>query len=300
MHRIGIDLGGTKFHVILSEREVTDVVDQERQPTNQREGYPSLIERIAGTVERLKLRSGVRRASVGVGIPGTMDRQYNVRFANALMLKGKNVKRDLETRLGQTVHVENDANCFALSEARYGAAKSKKTVLGVILGTGMGGGVIINGRPHSGANGIGGEWGHARFLEQGVKSWTGAVGEYESYLSGTGAKRNFEAEYGVALSFDAIVEEFRRGESRAVRFMEDYFRFFGRAMGNLINFFDPDAVVFGGGLSKVEEIYDLGRKATEPYVFGDTFETPFLQPEMGDFSGVFGAAALAEDYEKNA
>jgi fructokinase len=202
------------------------------------------------------------------------------------------VKADLEKLLGRTFEIQNDANCFAMAEATLGAGRSRKLVFGVIMGTGCGGGLVYKGEVISGLQGIAGEWGHMSINPDGPLCYCGQSGCVETYISGGGIQNRYQAQFGVRKTMVEIVQEYYQGEPKAVKFMAEFFRCFGRALANLIDILDPDVVVLGGGVSKFSDLYTLGVAQVARYVFNDRLETPVVKHEIGDSAGVLGAALV--------
>jgi len=279
--RIGIDLGGTKIEVACLDRDDREVL-RRRVPT-PRGDYAATVAAIAGLVEGAEHELDVR-AKVGVGIPGTVSAQTGlVKNANSTWLNGRPLRDDLEAALGRTVRLANDANCFAISEATDGAAAGFATVFGVILGTGVGGGPVVDGQVLHGANAIAGEWGHnplpwpQREEWPGPRCWCGRRGCLESWLCG-----------------DAFARGAAQGREPA---LERYVDRLARGLASVINLFDPDAIVLGGGLSNLDALYERVPQRWPRYVFSDTVRTVLLRNRHGDSSGVRGAARLWEDGE---
>ena len=289
--RIGIDLGGTKIEGVAlddSGRELR----RERLPTEQQRGYAHIVERIGGLADRL-LAVAPDCAAVGVGTPGAIStRSGRMKNSNTLCLNGQDLPADLARRIGRPVRVENDANCFALAEALSGAGQGARVVFGVILGTGVGGGLVLDGRLWSGPQHIAGEWGHHAIDPAGPQCYCGQRGCVEGLIAGPAVERRYRAGGGAALPMDAIVARARAGEPLARTVFDEFLDRFGRALANLINILDPDAVVLGGGLSNIDELYDTGRAAVARYVFNDELRTPILRNVHGDSAGVLGAAYL--------
>ncbi|OGG94028.1 MAG: hypothetical protein A2527_09240 [Candidatus Lambdaproteobacteria bacterium RIFOXYD2_FULL_50_16] len=292
-HRIGIDLGGTKTEVILTRANPLEVVDKVRVPTGQEKGYHFILGQIAGLVQDFWARLDDDPV-VGIGIPGTINPKTGlVRNANTQCLIGQPFGQDLAEAIGLPVRVENDANCFALAEARFGAGKGYKNVMGIILGTGMGGGLINEGHLWVGAQGIAGEFGHSTINFEGPKCWCGNRGCLEVYISGTAAEANYQKRSG---QFKKLAEIYPlTGEDpHAQATIQDYIHHFGLGMANLISCYDPDIVILGGGASNLPLLYTEGIEAVRHHIFNDELDTPIVQNQLGDSSGVFGAALLAD------
>lgn len=301
---LGLDLGGTKIEAVMLSPGFADepnpaaaVEFRERIPTESGEGYEALIERVAGLIARAEAAAS-RPATIGVGHPGILwGDPPLVKNANTTCLNGKPLGEDLSRRLGRAVAFENDANCLALAEARWGAGRGASVVFGAILGTGVGGGIVVDGRVHRGRQGIAGEWGHNRLVPDGRACYCGRRGCVETVLSGPGLEATIRDRLGSPISAEAFNlavqqdEAFRkRPEVRSI--LENYLNGFGRALSQVINILDPDVVVIGGGLSRMPFLYSDGPKSAAPYVFSDGFDTPIRPAALGDAAGVFGAAGI--------
>jgi fructokinase len=297
--RIGIDLGGTKIEGLALDEAGAEMA-RLRVGTPQHD-YAATVKAIADVVAELERRVGVSgAASVGVGIPGTVVQATGlVKNANSTWLNGQPLERDLGLALGRPVRCANDANCLAVSEATDGAAAGAGLVFAVILGTGCGGGVAVNGRVHVGPNGVGGEWGHNPLpwaTEEelpGPQCYCGLRGCIETWISGTGLANDHRRVTGQSLSGPEIVAAAAAGDAAAEASMTRLEDRTGRALASVVNLLDPDAIVIGGGLSKVGRIYGNVRPVIERYLFGGGgLATPVLPAKHGDASGVRGAAWL--------
>ncbi len=294
--RIGIDLGGTKIEALAIDKDGKELL-RYRVPT-PREDYEGTIAAMVGLVQRIEKETGAV-GTVGAGIPGSVSSRTGlVKNANSTWLNGMPFDRDLSAAMGREVRVANDANCLAVSEATDGAAAGKRVVFAVIVGTGCGGGVALNGQVHAGINGVGGEWGHNPLPWASPEEYPGPVcycgkrGCLEMWISGTGVARDFLEVTGRAQSGPEIMAACEAGVPDAVAAVERLEDRLARALAHVINILDPDVFVFGGGLSKVERIYREVPKRLSRYVFGGETETPLLQAKFGDSSGVRGAAWL--------
>ncbi|MGD8347744.1 MAG: ROK family protein [Gammaproteobacteria bacterium] len=295
--RMGIDLGGTKTEVLVLDPAGEPVY--RRRVDTPAHGYTQILAMVGELVADAEHETG-HAVSVGIGIPGAISAvSGRLRNSNTLCLNGSAFDRDLETALGRPVRIENDANCFALSEALGGAARGHAVVFGAIVGTGTGGGIVVDGRLLRGAHAIGGEWGHNplpwRRAEDGEPAcYCGKTACIETFLSGPGMARNYAARHGRAMTSREIVAAAASGEPSCVQMLDLYHDQMARALAHLINILDPGAVVLGGGMSNIESIYlELPRRLPE-YVFSDFVATPILRAEHGDASGVYGAAMLWE------
>jgi fructokinase len=294
--RLGVDLGGTKIEAAAIDRR-GQVHFRRRAPTPAGD-YAGTIAAIAGLVQRVEAEAA-SRMTVGVGIPGTLvARTGLVKNANSTWLIGRPLGRDLETALKRPVRLANDANCFALSEASDGAAAGYRCVFGVILGTGVGGGVVVDGRILVGVNAVAGEWGHnplpAPRAEElpGPSCYCGRSGCIETFLSGPGLAADHHRHNDTALSAEEIVNGVMDGDDACRATLDRHAERLARALGSVINILDPDAIVLGGGLSAIASLYDSIPRLWGKYVFSDEVLTKLLPPMHGDSSGVRGAAWL--------
>ena len=295
--RIGIDLGGTKIEGRAFTLEGAEL-DRIRVAT-PKGSYPGTVEAIAETVEALEARAGAK-GSVGVGIPGTVVRSTGlVKNANSTWLNGMPLQRDLSKRLGREVRCANDANCFTVSEATDGAAKGYHAVFGVIMGTGCGGGISIDGRVHAGPNGLAGEWGHTPLPWMtgeefpGPACYCGKQGCLETWISGTGLEWDYARATSSNLRGSAIVAAATDGEPAAQASLQRLISRVARGLSTIVNVFDPDIIVLGGGLSNLDRLYDGElAKLLSDSCFGGGVTTPIVKNLHGDSSGVRGAAWL--------
>ncbi len=292
-HRIGIDLGGTKIEIVMLGPDGTELT---RERTATPPGYDDILSVIAGLVRSAEARIGVA-ATVGIGIPGVISPATGVvKNSNSIGLNGHALDRDLARALEREVRVENDANCFALSEATDGAGAGLPVVFGVILGTGCGGGIVVHGRVIQGPHRVAGEWGHNPLPWPrpdelpGPHCFCGKNGCLETWLAGPSLARDCDGE-GARDASD-IPARAAAGESRAVLALERHADRLARGLGTIINFLDPDVIVLGGGLSNMEHLYVEVPRLLKRYVFSDVIETPVVPNKHGDSSGVRGAAWL--------
>ncbi|HWZ52623.1 MAG TPA: fructokinase [Granulicella sp.] len=294
--RIGIDLGGTKIEALALDRAGVELV--RHRIDTPRDDYRATILAMAGLVRRIERETGTV-ATVGAGIPGTISgRTGLVKNANSTWLNGQALQRDLSEELEREVRMANDANCLAVSEATDGAAAGARVVFGVILGTGCGGGLAIDAQIHNGPNGVAGEWGHNPLPwptaeeQPGPACYCGKRGCMETWVSGTGLAREFQEVTGKARTTREIVAGAEAGELEAVHALERFEDRLARGLASVINVLDPDVLVFGGGLSKVERIYREVPAKLPRYVFGREATTALVPARYGDSSGVRGAAWL--------
>lgn len=297
--RIGIDLGGTKTEVIALSDQGEELY-RYRVPT-PRDDYEKTLENIIGLVRRAEEVTG-QQGTVGLGIPGTLSPYTRrVKNANSTWLNGQPLDKDLQQRLGREVRIANDANCLAVSEAVDGAAAGKQTVFAVIIGTGCGAGVALNGQAHSGGNGNAGEWGHnplpwmdedeLRYREE-VPCYCGKAGCIETFISGTGFAMDYQRLSGMSLKGAEIVQRVAQQDPVAELAMSRYELRLAKSLAHVVNILDPDMIVLGGGMSNVERLYQTVPLLVKNWVFGGEFETPIRQAVHGDSSGVRGAAWL--------
>jgi fructokinase len=295
--QIGIDFGGTKVEAAALDASGAYLA---RVRTPNPGSYDAAIETIRDLIAQVEQQAG-GVGTVGIGLPGSISPTTGVmRNSNSTYLNGRTFREDLTTALGRDVRLANDANCLALSEAVDGAAAGAKVAFAIILGTGCGGGLVVDGRLIDGANGIAGEWGHMPLPwpspeeSPGPQCWCGQRGCLEMWVSGTGLRHDYAQHAGQALSGEAIIDRLRQGEPAAKAAFDRYIDRLGRAIAALCNIVDPDAIVLGGGLSNVAEIYERLPAAIEPRVFSDRWRTKIAPAVWGDASGVRGAARLWE------
>ena len=294
--RIGIDLGGTKIEGVALNGDGRQLL-RERVATPQGD-YDGGLEAVAGLVEGFESELG-RRGSVGMGIPGTLSPSTGlVKNANSTWMIGRDLKADVESRLGRPVRIENDANCLAVSEAVDGAGAGARLVFAVILGTGVGGGLAVGGRPWIGPNAIAGEWGHNPLPRPsdderpGPDCYCGRQGCIETFLSGPGLARDHATVSGATLAPEAIVAAAVEGDAQATASLARHRERLGRALSSVINVVDPEVIVLGGGLSNLPGLADGLPESIAPHVFSDRCTTVVRLSQHGDSSGVRGAAWL--------
>lgn len=294
--RIGIDLGGTKTEIIALDEQGTALFrHREATPANE---YSAVLETIARLVALAEGSAGLAE-SVGIATPGVISpRTGLMKNSNTLVLNGKPLDRDLTERLQRSVRLENDANCFALSEAIDGAAAEAKVVFGVILGTGVGGGIVVGKQLLVGHNRVAGEWGHVPLPWSGAidlpgeTCYCGKVGCIETFLSGAGLSREFRIRTGKKCSAQEIARAARLGDDDARATIETYKDRLARSLASVVNVIDPEAIILGGGLSNMPELYFQLPQLIAQYAFSDGLDTVVLRALHGDSSGVRGAARL--------
>lgn len=295
--RIGVDLGGTKIEVLALDDQGRELV-RRRTPT-PRHDYREIVTAIAGLVEAVEQEVG-EAGTVGVGIPGAVSPATGlVKNANTTVLIGHPLDRDLADALGRPVRLENDANCFALSEAVDGAAAGQGVVFGLIIGTGAGSGIVIDGKVLRGRHLIGGEFGHNPLpwpsVEEVVEApacYCGQRGCLETWVSGTGFAADYARATGKAVPAPQVAAMVAAGDGEARAAYGRYVSRLARGIAHVVNLIDPDVIVLGGGMSNVLSLYDDVPPAMRAYVFSDAFTTPIVKAKYGDSSGVRGAAWL--------
>ena len=291
--RIGVDLGGTKIEIAALTAD-NNLLHRHRIPTPS--GYDATVAAIAGLVHDIETQLGTT-GSVGIGIPGVISPATGlVKNANSIALNGHPFDRDISARLGREVRVENDANCFALSEAADGAGAGHGVVFGVILGTGCGGGVVVNGKAIRGRHHITGEWGHIPLPwpqpdeQPGILCWCGHRNCMETYVAGPSLARDCDGPG--AHDAHAVVARAAAGDQNAIAALARHVDRLARGLAVVINILDPDVIVLGGGLSNLDHLYAEVPKRLASYVFSDFVHTPIVRNIHGDSSGVRGAAWL--------
>ena len=297
---MGIDLGGTKIEIALVDA-MHGVVYKDRVPTPQH-SYNAILDAISALVDKTVSQQKIERpSSIGIGIPGCLDPATQlVRGSNTVVMNGKPLQVDLQQRLGLQIHLQNDANCLAVSEAVDGAAKGCSVVFAVIIGTGCGGGIAIDGKAWTGKNAIAGEWGHnplpwpSADEIQVAPCWCGQVGCQETWISGTAFALDHARHTGERIKAEQIIAKMRAGDLAAQESFGRYVNRLARALASVMNVLDPDAIVLGGGMSNVDEIYQALPSEIIRYTFTKPIATPVLKAMHGDSSGVRGAAWLSK------
>lgn len=294
----GIDLGGTKIEaVVLESLDPESVITRQRIATEADHGYAHILAQIARLVAQVSTSTGLAPQVIGMGTPGALDPPSGGLFknSNTTSLNGKPLKADIEALLGLPFVIANDANCFALAETRMGAVPAMmpnaEVVFGIILGTGVGGGVVINGQVRNGPQGIAGEWGHNYLDDSGGDCYCGNSGCVERILSGPSLQRFYTEQSGEDRTLKDIVTRVDT-DPHAAATVDRLHHFFGKGLAHVINVIDPDVIVVGGGVGNIASIYAQGRAQVERFVFNPRLDTPIIPPLLGDSAGVFGAAAL--------
>ena len=292
MYRIGIDLGGTKIEGVVLDAEGKEIM-RKRVPTEREHGYQHILNRIKALHDELATAAVGQPTTFGIGTPGAISpRTGLLKNSNTVCLNGQPVKTDLQKMLGRKIEIQNDANCFAMAEARLGAGTGRGLVFGVIMGTGCGGGIVYKGEVFTGRQAIAGEWGHMSIDPQGPACYCGQRGCVETFISGGGLENRYAEKFGTRRPFREIANDYVRGYAGTVVFMQEFFNRFGRALANLINILDPDIVVLGGGVSNFDPLYTEGVAAVRRCAFTDELQTPIVRHELGDSAGVLGAALV--------
>ncbi len=299
-YKWGIDLGGTKIEgVILKiDESKPDIILRKRIPTQSQYGYDHIIQRIADLLVDLKAESGLVPATIGIGTPGSYDSlTYIHKNSNTTCLNGRTFKLDVEKKLGLPVKMANDANCFAIAEATLGVVPillpHAKVVFGIIMGTGVGGGLVVDGKVIHGRHGIGGEFGHIRTEENDILCYCGHTGCNENVMSGPALEKFYVQKSGIKKSMPEIAQAWRHeGDVHAIATRDRMLTNFGLACSYIVNLIDPDAIVIGGGVGQLDELYEHGQAEILKHMFNRTCETPLLKPALGDSAGVIGAALL--------
>ena len=298
----GIDLGGTKIEgvILKSEKEPVPLV-RTRVDTESAGGYDHVLGQIEKLVSIMRSESKLDPAGIGFGTPGILDPStQNLKNSNTVVLNNQPLKKDLEKRLRLPVLLANDANCFALAEATWGGVKKKapqaRMVFGIILGTGVGGGIVIDGKIWDGHHGIAGEWGHNFLDESGGPCYCGKSGCVEKVISGPALEKYYEELSGVKKTLREIVA-LQQSDEAAKKTLDRLAHFFGKAVSVVTNILDPDIIVVGGGVGNIAGIYTGGVNALNQFIFNNYCSVPVIRPELGDSAGVFGAAALTSKME---
>ena len=287
LYKVGIDLGGTKTEIIVLDENL-NVLERKRVPT-PKNNYNKIISTIETLV--LDVSQNISDFSLGICCPGSISKQTGlIKNSNTQCLIGKSLKKDLEDTLEKTISIENDANCFTLSESKMGAGIGFDLVFGVILGTGVGGGIVINNILHCGRTNIAGEWGHHTLHQNGNSCYCGKSGCVETYISGPSLEKRWNKLTGLTQSMPEIINNFDYAIGK--QWKDEFLENFGYGLANVIDILDPDAIILGGGLSNIDFLYTEGTESIYSKVFSDIVETPILKNKLGDSSGVFGAALL--------
>lgn len=297
MHLIGIDLGGTKIEgAIVDPANPSAALFRTRVPTESGGGYDHIIGQVQKLIGELRPHyPGTFPAVIGIGTPGTRDPKTDLqRGSNTQCLNGRPFRDDLQRALGVGIEIANDANCFALAEATMGAARGYETVFGIIMGTGCGGGFVVNGHVLNGCHGIAGEWGQIVIEPEGEVSGYGTRGIIETIIAGPALEKYYASVAGEKRPLKEVVERATQGiDPHATATMARLTDYFARSLAIIIDTFDPHAVVIGGGVGNIDALYsDETREKISAHIFAPHFEAALLKPTLGDSAGVFGAAML--------
>ncbi len=295
----GIDLGGTKIEgAILPSLHDPVPVIRTRIDTESSKGYEHIIKQIEKLVNQMQQQSGLTPQKIGFGTPGVLDPMlHTMKNCNSTALNGMPLKKDLETTLKIPVVFANDANCFALAETHWGVVKEKfpgaPVVFGIIMGSGVGGGIVIDGKVWNGHHGIAGEWGHNFLDDSGGACYCGKTGCVETIISGPALQRFYAGITGNSITLKEIVQRYQQNtDAAATQTIQRLCRFFGKAVSVITNLLDPDVIIVGGGVGNIDVIYTEGLKSLKEFIFNNSVDVPILKPSLGDSAGVFGAAAL--------
>ena len=286
MYKVGIDLGGTKIEGICIDQN-NSVIQRKRIPTNQQKGYSHIVDSIVSLVRDITKEIG--DYSIGICTPGAISKKTGlIKNSNTQCLIGKPLREDLEKSLGRKIKMENDANCFAMAEAILGSGVGYSMVFGVIMGTGVGGGIVIDGEIHHGRTNIAGEWGHHMLHHNGNQCYCGRSGCVETYISGPALEKRWTDITGRKEPLSEIIDN----SGLNLQWKQEFLDNFGVSLANVIDILDPDVIVLGGGLSNIDFLYSEGQKSVYRNVFSDIVDTPIIRNKLGDSAGVFGAALL--------
>ncbi len=302
-HLWGIDLGGTKIEgVVLESPTNPRVLCRHRLATESQKGYQHVMYQIGKVIDRLSDDLDYRPAKIGMGTPGILDPiTFLMKNCNSTCLNGEPLKHDLEKMFAMEFILANDANCFALAEANMGIVKDNftdaKVVFGAIIGTGVGGGLVINGNLINGLHGISGEWGHNFLHKSGGPCYCGKVGCVETVLSGPALEKYYFSLTNHNMALPEIYEAYLAGKDEGASMtIGRLTRYFGQALSTVVNILDPDVVVVGGGVGNIDTLYTDGIASLKEFVFNDYLKTSVVKPKLGDSAGVFGAAFLTMGY----
>ena len=286
MYKVGIDLGGTKIEGICIDQN-NSVIQRKRIPTNQQNGYSHIVDSIISLVRDITKQ--IDDYSIGICTPGAISKKTGlIKNSNTQCLIGKPLREDLEKSLGRKIKMENDANCFAMAEAILGSGVGYSMVFGVIMGTGVGGGIVIDGEIHHGRTNIAGEWGHHMLHQNGNQCYCGRSGCVETYISGPALEKRWTDITGRKEPLSEIIDN----SGLNLQWKQEFLDNFGVSLANVIDILDPDVIVLGGGLSNIDFLYSEGQKSVYRNVFSDIVDTPIIRNKLGDSAGVFGAALL--------
>tara|TARA_R110002073_G_scaffold1940_15_gene13630 strand:+ start:1170 stop:2147 length:978 start_codon:yes stop_codon:yes gene_type:complete len=310
--RIGIDLGGTKIELIVMQSD--GAISHRQRCSTPQNDYQATLQALHTLITEVAEKAALPDAlPIGIGTPGAVSLKTGLMMnCNSTCLNHQPLREDLEQLSGRKVRIANDADCFALSEASDGAGSDESTVFGVIIGTGVGGGIVINKHLHQGVNAISGEWGHntlpinalqhplpARLLESPRDCFCGRHHCVEQWIAGPAFENNFQLQSGEAVSAPEVIQRMRNGDPLSIRVFEQYQHLLALGLSNVINILDPGVIVLGGGLSNIDELYESIPNLLPQYVFSDVVHTRIIKAKYGDSSGVRGAAWLWSHHDIN-
>ncbi|MEK6865002.1 MAG: ROK family protein, partial [Thermoproteota archaeon] len=276
MYKLGIDLGGTKIEAILLDENL-NTIQRKRIPTPQND-YHQILNAINSLAA--DLLENIKDYSMGICTPGAISKKTGlIKNSNTQCLIGKPLREDLENKLDTKISMENDANCFAIAESTMGAAKEFDVVFGVIMGTGVGGGIVIDGKIHQGRTNIAGEWGHHTLHQNGNNCYCGKQGCVETYISGPALEKRWKELTGKSQNMPEIIQNLEN--SKAKQWKDEFLEDFGFGLANVIDILDPDVIVLGGGLSNIDFLYTEGKDSVYYKVFSDLVDTPILKNKLG-------------------
>ncbi|MEO6190489.1 MAG: ROK family protein [Saprospiraceae bacterium] len=294
----GIDMGGTKIEgAVFRKSPKLEILARIRLNTEQELGYQHILNQFIKLVNLLKEASGLIPEKIGIGTPGTIDSvTKTIKNSNTQCIIGKPMKDDLESLLKVKIIMANDANCFAFAETILGAVPeiivNPEVVFGIIMGTGVGGGIVIDHKIINGLHGIAGEWGHNPLADTGDTCYCGKIACVETFISGPATEKYYKSISGIALKTTDIYSKYLEGDQFAVMTINRLIQYFGKAVAQIINILDPDIIVIGGGLSHLDVLFTLGRNEVKKHLFNKEFNTKFIKPKLGDSAGVIGAGLL--------
>jgi fructokinase len=287
LYKLGVDLGGTKTEAILLDEDL-NVIIRKRISTPQND-YQKILDSISSLVGEIS--ENISNFSLGICTPGAISKQTGlIKNSNTQCLIGKPLKEDLENYFGKKISMENDANCFTMAESTMGVAKDFDLVFGVILGTGVGGGIVIDKKLYPGRTNIGGEWGHHTLHREGNPCYCGKYGCVETYICGPALENQWNKLTGESKTLPEIIMDLDNENGK--KWKDEFLENFGYGLANVIDILDPDAIVLGGGLSNIDFLYTDGKESVYNKVFSDSVDTPILKNKLGDSAGVFGACLL--------
>ncbi len=294
----GIDMGGTKIEgAVFKISPKLEILSRIRVKTEQEFGYEHILGQFKKLILKLKLETGLEPERIGVGTPGTIDlHTKTIKNSNTLCIIGKKMKDDLEALLKVEVHMANDANCFAYAETRLGSVpeiiSKPEVVFGIIMGTGVGGGIVVNNKMINGLHGIAGEWGHNPLADDGELCYCGHKACVETFISGPATEKYYQSLSNEAINSTEIYQLYLNGNKNAIQTINRLLFYFGKAVAQIINILDPEVIVIGGGLSNLRPIYELGPSEIKKHLFNKELNTKIIPPKLGDSAGVIGAGLL--------